>query len=78
VIIAESRTFPAGPYTVRQQLRFDNPYWPQYVIFLGEVLIGKQFSIPNESDCEWLRRTNGVYATSSADLRQYTRRRAPA
>lgn len=72
LIIAEQKVFRIGRYTVRQQIRPDNPYWPQYVIFLGDDLVGKQFSMPNESDCDWLRRTNGVYALVSAPTTKFS------
>lgn len=50
-----------GPYVVREGLRQDNPAWPVYLVYRGERFIGKQFSVPSESDCEWLERTNGRY-----------------
>ena len=54
-----------GIYTVRVSLRHDNPHWPRYLIYLGEKMIGRQFSVPTLSDCQWLHRTSGVFATSS-------------
>lgn len=50
-----------GPYTVRAGMRLDNPAFPVYLIYRGEKFIGKQFSMPSETDCEWLERTNGRY-----------------
>lgn len=52
--IVESRTFELGRFTVRQKPRFDSPGWAQYLVYLGEVLIGKSFSMPDLSCCEWL------------------------
>lgn len=42
-----------GPYTVIIALRRDNPAFPCYLIFRGERLVGKQFSMPDESDCRY-------------------------
>lgn len=75
MIIAESRTFQLGPYTVRQQPRRDSPAWACYLVFLGDVLIGKSFSMPNRSDCEWIerqQRDQTFYAYSSAKLPNVT------
>jgi hypothetical protein len=58
-------TITLGRYTVRQGIRVDNPAFPSYLIYCGERLIGKQFSMPSESDCAWLERTNGTYAKES-------------
>lgn len=55
-MIAEERSWNLGPYFVRQTVRPDNPYWPCYIVFRGEKLVGKQFSRPNEADCEWLEK----------------------
>lgn len=59
--IAETRTYQLGKFTIREQPRFDNPAWPQYLIFRGEKLIGAQFSRPSLSDCEWHMRGH-IYA----------------
>ena len=72
--IAETKSWLIGPYRVQQRPRPDNFSWPVYIVFLGDVLIGKQFSIPSESDCAWLERTAGVYATVSAKRRGYSAR----
>lgn len=58
-------SFTLGKYTVRLGLRPDNPAFPVYLIFKGETLIGRQFSRPVETDCQWLERERGVYATES-------------
>lgn len=73
--IIESKTFQLGPYTVRQRPRIDSPGWAQYLVFLGGVLIGKSFSMPNEGDCQWLerqQRDQTFYAYSSAKLHDLT------
>lgn len=73
--IAETRTFQVGPYTVRQQPRFDSPSWAQYLVFLGDVLVGKSFSMPDLGCCEWLerqKRDESIYAYSSAKLSNVT------
>jgi hypothetical protein len=54
VLIAESRTFKVGRYTIRQQPRFDNPAFGKYLIFRGDDLIGSTFSVPDAACCEWL------------------------
>ena len=53
-----------GSFVVRCTLRFDNPYFPRYVVFKGDKLVGMQFSVPNLSDCKWLER-GAEYAASS-------------
>lgn len=58
-------TFELGPYTVRIGLRQDNPAFHRYLIFFRGQLVGKQFSRPGLSDCQWLHREHGVYATES-------------
>lgn len=63
MIIADTCSFTLGKFTVQQRPRPDNPAWPVYIVFRGEKLIGKSFSIPDLGCCEWLERTNGVYAT---------------
>jgi hypothetical protein len=44
---------------------FDNPAWAHYLIFRGGRLVGLQLSYPSLSDCQWLERTGGIYATES-------------
>lgn len=51
-------SFQVGRYTVQMRMRFDNPHSPAYCIYRGEKFIGKQFSRPCESDCEWLERAS--------------------
>ena len=69
---AENMTFDIGPFKVHQRPRFDNPAFAVYIVMLGTMLIGKSFSRPDLSCCEWLQRTNGVYASSSANLKELT------
>ena len=54
--VAETRTYPLGKFTVRQQPIFNNPAWAEFLVFLGDHLIGKCFSSPSVSDCHWLER----------------------
>jgi hypothetical protein len=72
--ISDVQTWREGPYTVRQQPRNDNPYWPCYLVFLDDVLMGKSFSRPDLGCCDWIRRQyeegRTVYADSSAPLYQ--------
>ena len=65
-----------GRFTVVTRLRFDNPAFAQYLVFIGDKLIGKSFSMPDEGTCRWLEcqeiagRT--VYAEKSAPLQRHT------
>lgn len=73
--IVETFTFTVGKYRVIQRPRFDSPGWGQYCVYLGEVLIGKCFSMPDVSACEWLereQREQTFYAYSSAPLPDLT------
>lgn len=65
MIIAVASTFTLGRFTVQVRPRHDNPAFAVYIVFRGERLIGKNFSRPGLSDCQWLERTKGVYATRS-------------
>lgn len=70
--IVESRTFEIGRFTVRQRPRLDSPGWGQYLIYLGDVLIGKSFSMPDLDCCEWLylqQSGQTMYAYSSVQRR---------
>lgn len=51
-----SDSFQLGKYTVHPCLRADNPAFPIFRIFIGQKFIGNQFSMPSESDCQWLER----------------------
>jgi hypothetical protein len=57
-MIAATSSFTVGRFTVLQRPRHDNPYFAVFVIYLGEVFIGKQFSMPSESDCQSLGRNH--------------------
>ena len=63
--IVETRTWLIAKFTIRQQPRFDNPYWAKYSVYVNGKLIGNSFSVPDLGCCEWLERTNGVYAEPS-------------
>lgn len=57
-----------GKFTIIIAVRPDNPAFPCYRVFIGARMIGKQFSIPTLSDCEWLERQTHeelVYASQS-------------
>ena len=66
-----SETFTLGAYTVQIGIRADNPAFPIYRIFRGKAFIGKQFSRPCETDCQWLEREETTYANGSK-LLQHT------
>jgi hypothetical protein len=51
-----SSQFSCGPYTVRQTLRFDNPYWPCFIVSRGNKHIGRCFSVPDKGWCQYLER----------------------
>lgn len=70
-MIAETLTFDLGHFTVWQRPRFDNPAWPVYIVYLRDRLVGKSFSRPDLSCCEWLAKQKTlepVYADTSAPL----------
>lgn len=69
-MICETKVYQVGRYTVRQQPHFDNPAFPQYLVFLKDRLIGKQFSVPSESDCQWLERQAAAEKLSYTDGRR--------
>ena len=57
--VVEPCTFMVGAFVVRQAPRFDNPRWAVFIVFLGERLIGKCFSRPDQEWCSHLlRRAN--------------------
>lgn len=58
-------TITLGRYRVVVGIRQDNPMFASYSVFCGARFIGKQFSMPNESDCSWLEHNRG-YADKSA------------
>lgn len=77
MIIVSPSTFTLGRFTVHVRPRFDSPGWAVYIVYLGERLIGKQFSRPNISDCQWLARqgdpvSRPVYAPRSLYGRKYS------
>lgn len=69
MMIAQVRIYAVGRFTVREQPRPDNPYWPVYIVILNDRIVGKGFSKPNESDCQWMlantRDGDLVYANPS-------------
>ena len=56
--VEEEKQFTLGPYTVRIRVRPDNPAFGAYVVMRGEEFIGRSFSRPSLSDCDWLAREN--------------------
>lgn len=53
---------------VQIRLRADNPAFPAYVVMHRGLEIGRQYSVPSLSDCEWIRRTHTTsYACGSAE-----------
>ena len=65
-----------GKFRIEVRLRIDNPAFPQYLIYDGMYLVGKQFSVPTLSDCEWLARQLAfdrlVYAEQSSRLFEHS------
>lgn len=74
----DSTTTILGAFTVRIGLRADNPAFPTYLVFREGLFIGRQFSMPSVSDCEWLQRNSLAYALSSKSSNESVRRRARA
>lgn len=62
MIIADSFIYELGEYTIRKQPLALNPAFSTHLIFFKGVLVGRQFSVPCISDCNWYRATRGVYA----------------
>lgn len=54
MLIAQTSTYTLGRFTIHQRPLFDNPAFCHFLVFLGQQLVGKQFSVPSESDCDWL------------------------
>ena len=57
-------TITLGRYTVHVGIRHDNPHFPKYTIYRDTRYIGTQFSMPSESDCQWIESNDG-YAKDS-------------
>jgi hypothetical protein len=72
MIIAETLTFTVGRYRIQQRPRPDNPAWPVYIVFVGQKLIGKSFSMPNLDCCRWLEHWGDHYANESSPPRRHT------
>lgn len=73
MIIAPTCSFSVGTYTVWQRPRMDNPAFAQYLVFLGEKLIGKTFSVPDVDACRWLQQhPDGHYAKDSKPMKRWT------
>ena len=69
--MASDTTLQLGKNTVRIALRADNPAFPQYLFFSPSgALIGKQFSCPTLSDCQWLERDAGYCAAAKWKKRE--------
>jgi hypothetical protein len=63
MLIAETRVFHVGPYCVIARPLETNPYWALHWIYDSRgILVGKQLSVPSESDCQWHKRQHGIYA----------------
>lgn len=72
--VVEPCTFTVGAFVVRQAPRFDNPRWAVFIVFLGERLIGKSFSRPDEGWCgHLLRMANAEAYTLPAPRRMKLR-----
>lgn len=75
MLIVESCSWRLGVFTVYQRPRFSAPAWPQYLVYIGPKLIGKQFSRPSLDDCRWLeihaREECVVYASAARRIHPY-------
>ena len=76
MILPDCKTWTAGRYTVRQAVRIDNAYWPQYVVMRKGVVVGYSFSLPNADDCASIERfaKTGLYVSESAAPKTYSYR----
>lgn len=75
MIIAEVRSFTISRYTVWQKPRMDNPAFAQYLIYIGDRLLGKSFSLPDLGCCQWVEHHGSEspqYAESSAPIKRWT------
>lgn len=54
--IAPTRWLEIGAYRVLQQPLRGNPYWATHWIYRAGKLIGRLFSMPSLTDCEWMER----------------------
>lgn len=59
MMIAETRSFELGPFSVQQRPRQDNPAFAVYIISRASRFIGKSFSCPDLECCRWLEREHG-------------------
>lgn len=67
-------TFTLGAFTVREALRWDNPAFCKYLVYLGERYIGASFSRPDEGWCaHLLRRCNEEISYQPAERKQKLR-----
>lgn len=64
--IVESRSWLLGKFTVHQRPRIDSPSWACYLVFIGERLIGKSFSMPDLECCCYLERQETNRALDAA------------
>jgi len=62
-----------GKYVVQHDPLVHPPYG-LYRISRGDKRVGATISFPSASDCEWLDRWDGNYATQSAKLKRPTNR----
>lgn len=53
-MIAATRSFVLGQFTVIQRPRPDNAAWAVYIIYRDGKIVGKSFSVPDEGCCQWL------------------------
>ena len=76
MILPSCKMWTAGRYTVRQAVRIDNAYWPQYVVMRRGVVVGYSFSLPNADDCTSIERfaKTGLYVSESAPPKHYNYR----
>ncbi len=56
-----------------------NAYWTTYHIYLGGLCIGRQISVPCETDCEWHERVGRFQPSRTATFMDvyYTEHRRP-
>lgn len=76
IAIVEAATWQCGRYTIHRTCRPDNPAWPRYLIFKGEKLVGRSFSVPDKDWCESIERIEklGRYVEKLSAPKRYSYR----
>lgn len=76
IAIVEPAKWECGRYTVRRSVRPDNPAFARYMIFRGDKLVGRSFSVPDAGWCESIERIEktGLYVDKLSTPKRFTYR----